>query len=233
MMLACAAPGADATERRNPDSGQQATDSFAEARADLLRELRRQGIESEAVLAAMDRVPRERFVTPGFVDLAYSNQALPIGREQTISQPYIVALMTELIDPQPTDRILEIGTGSGYQAAVLGELGAEVFTIEIIAELAGSAAAKLEEMGYERIHVRHGDGYLGWPDEAPFDKVIVTAAPEEIPTALVEQLRIGGRMVVPVGPRYAVQQLMLLEKGEDGRIRTSRIIPVRFVPMVK
>jgi len=146
ILSGCAAPGADATERRAPDRPQQ-TDPFAEARAALLRELRRQGIKAEHVLEAMDRVPRELFVTPGFVDLAYSNQALPIGLEQTISQPYIVALMTELIDPQPTDRILEIGTGSGYQAAVLGELGCEVFTIEIIPELANGAEAKLEQMG--------------------------------------------------------------------------------------
>ena len=226
--------GADPVGRLDAAPGQQqATDPFAEARADLVRELRGQGIESEAVLAAVGRVPRHRFVPAGIVDLAYVNQALPIGHEQTISQPYIVALMTELIDPQPTDRVLEIGTGSGYQAAVLGELGVELFTIEIVPELAANAETKLERMGYDRVHVRLGDGYLGWPEEAPFDKVIVTAAPEEIPAALVEQLRVGGRMVVPVGPRYAVQQLTLLEKDEDGRVRTSRIIPVRFVPMVK
>ncbi len=141
--------------------------------------------------------------------------------------------MTELIDPQPTDRVPEIGTGSGYQAAVLAELGSEVFTIEIIPELAASAVTLLGELGYDRVHVRHGDGYMGWPDEAPFDQVIVTAAPEEIPMALVEQLRTGGRMVLPVGPQGGVQQLVLLRKTNEGAVRQERVISVRFVPMVR
>ncbi len=214
-------------------SGQQTADPLAADRAALLRELRDQGIDSETVLEALDHVPRERFVPDGIRHLAYANRPLPIGYDQTISQPYIVALMTELIDPQPTDRVLEIGTGSGYQAAVLGELGSEVFTIEIIPELAASAATLLGELGYDRVHVRHGDGYLGWPDEAPFDKVIVTAAPEEIPEALVEQLRTGGRMVLPVGPQGGVQQLVLLRKTNRGAVRQERVISVRFVPMVR
>ena len=179
----------------------------------------------------MDRVPRHLFVPENLRHLAYANHPLPIGHDQTISQPAIVAFMSQLLEPQPTDRVLEIGTGSGYQAAVLAELGLEVFTIELIGELATTAEARLRELGYDRIHVRHGDGYLGWPEEAPFDKVIVTAAPEEIPEALVEQLRIGGRMVVPVGPAGTVQQLTLLEKGEDGQVRVTEVLSVRFVPM--
>lgn len=222
---------ADADARRTAD--QEEAEPLAVERAALLRELRDQGIESNTVLEALDRVPRERFVPRGVRHLAYANHPLPIGYDQTISQPYIVALMTELIDPQPTDRVLEIGTGSGYQAAVLGELGAEVFTIEIVPELAASAATLLGELGYDRVHIRHGDGYLGWPDEAPFDKVIVTAAPEEIPAALVEQLRTGGRMVLPVGPQGGVQQLVLLRKTSEGEVLQERVIPVRFVPMVR
>ena len=206
-------------------------DSFATARNALLEELRAQGIHNEAVLAAMSRVARHRFVPEDLVSMAYVNAALPIGHEQTISQPYIVALMSELLEPLATDRVLEIGTGSGYQAAVLAELGCEVFSIELIGALAQTADTRLRGMGYERVHVLHGDGYLGWPDEAPFDKVIVTAAPEGIPAALVEQLRVGGRMVVPVGPAGGIQQLTLLEKHADGDVRVTRIIPVRFVPM--
>ena len=213
--------------------GQQETERLAVDRSALLRELQGQGIENANVVAALDRVPRERFVPRSFRHLAYANHPLPIGYEQTISQPYIVALMTELIDPQPTDRILEIGTGSGYQAAVLAEMGSQVFTIEIIPELATSAARLIGELGYDRVHVRQGDGYLGWPDKAPFDKVIVTAAPEEIPTALVQQLRTGGTMVLPVGPQGGVQQLFLLRKTDEGNVRQERVIPVRFVPMVR
>jgi len=214
-------------------TSQQADDVFARARAALLSELRRQGIRSEEVLAAIERVPRERFVPAANRDLAYGNHPLPIGRGQTISQPFIVALMSELLETEAGDRVLEIGTGSGYQAAILAELGCEVFSIEIVGELAAGAEALLGELGYERVHVRHGDGYLGWPEEAPFDKVIVTAAPEEIPAALVEQLRVGGKMVIPVGPQGAVQQLTLLEKGADGSVTATRSIPVAFVPMVR
>ncbi len=207
--------------------------TFADARAALIEELRRQGIESEEVLAALGHVPRERFVPASQQRFAYGNHPLPIGYGQTISQPFIVALMTELLELERGDRVLEIGTGSGYQAAILAELGSEVYTIEILAELAASAAAKLAELGYDRVYVRHGDGYAGWPTEAPFDKVIVTAAPEEIPRALVDQLRPGGRMVVPVGPQGTVQQLTLLEKLADGELKTTRVIPVAFVPMVR
>ena len=232
-LIASVAAGCQANADAGRLGGQQDTDSLALDRAALLRELRDQGIDSDAVLEAIERVPRERFVPGGIRHLAYANHPLPIGYDQTISQPYIVALMTELIDPQPTDRVPEIGTGSGYQAAVLAELGSEVFTIEIIPELAASAVTLLGELGYDRVHVRHGDGYMGWPDEAPFDKVIVTAAPEEIPMALVEQLRTGGRMVLPVGPQGGVQQLVLLRKTNEGAVRQERVISVRFVPMVR
>ncbi len=232
-LIAAVAAGCRADAEAGRAGGQQEDEPLAVERAALLRELRDQGIESDAVLEALDRVPRERFVPHGVRHLAYANHPLPIGYDQTISQPYIVALMTELIDPQPTDRVLEIGTGSGYQAAVLGELGSEVFTIEIVSELAASATALLGELGYDRVHVRHGDGYLGWPDEAPFDKVIVTAAPAEIPAALVEQLRTGGRMVLPVGPQGGVQQLVLLRKTDEGEVRQEHVIQVRFVPMVR
>ncbi len=185
------------------------------------------------MLDALGRVPRQRFVPPLLRHLAYANNPLPIGHEQTISQPYIVALMSELLQVEASDRVLEIGTGSGYQAAVLAELGAEVFSIEIIPELAASAGDLLGQLGYDRVHVRHGDGYLGWPDEAPFDQVIVTAAPEEVPAALVEQLAAGGRMVLPVGPQATVQQLVLLRKDDQGAVHEDRIVAVRFVPMVR
>ncbi len=215
------------------ETPRQARASFGESRAEMIEELRRQGIESEAVLAAVGRVPRERFVSADQQRFAYGNHPLPIGHGQTISQPYIVALMTELLQLEPGDRVLEIGTGSGYQAAVLTELDTDVYTIEIIPPLADTASTTLTELGYGRVNVRQGDGYLGWPEEAPFDKVIVTAAPEQVPAALVEQLRPGGRMVVPVGPQGAVQQLMLLEKSSDGEVRTRTVIPVAFVPMVR
>ena len=191
------------------------------------------GVRSQRVLEAMRKVERHRFIPPDGQAFAYRDSPVPIGQGQTISQPYIVGCMTEAIDPQPGDRVLEIGTGSGYQAAVLAEMGSQVFTIEIIPELATSAARLIGELGYDRVHVRQGDGYLGWPDKAPFDKVIVTAAPEEIPTALVQQLRTGGTMVLPVGPQGGVQQLFLLRKTDEGNVRQERVIPVRFVPMVR
>ncbi len=207
-------------------------DRFAEARAALLRELRRQGIRDESVLEALARVPRHLFVPEEALDYAYSNQPLRIGHGQTISQPYIVALMSELLQVGEGEKVLEIGTGSGYQAAVLAELGCDVYSIEILEPLAALAVRNLERIQQDNVHTRVGDGYLGWPEEAPFARVIVTAAPESIPERLVEQLEIGGRMVIPVGPRYGSQVLMLLVKEEDGEVRVRRILPVRFVPMV-
>ncbi len=199
----------------------------------LIEEVRRQGVDSEEVLAAIARVPRELFVPAGERRRAYGNYPLPIGHGQTISQPFIVALMTELLRIEPGDRVLEVGTGSGYQAAVLVELGAEVYSLEVVPQLAERAIATLESLGYEGIHVRRGDGYSGWPDQAPFDKVIVTAAPEKLPGALLEQLAAGGRMVVPVGPQAGEQRLILVEKKADGGVRQCDVLGVAFVPMVR
>jgi protein-L-isoaspartate(D-aspartate) O-methyltransferase len=180
----------------------------------------------------MASVPRHEFVPASQRSLAYEDGPLPIGHGQTISQPYIVAFMTEALEPKPTDRVLEIGTGSGYQAAVLAGLVAEVFTIEIVAPLALRAKADLKRLGYPNVRVRIGDGYLGWPEAAPFDAVIVTCAPDQVPQALVDQLKMGGRMIVPVGPTGGVQELYLLRKHAKG-LETQAVLPVRFVPMVK
>ena len=178
----------------------------------------------------MRDVPRHAYVPEPIRDRAYQDSPLPIGYEQTISQPYIVALMTELLEVTPGQKVLEIGTGSGYQAAVLAEVGAEVFTIEIICELAERAKADLIATGYDEIHVRCGDGYQGWPEEAPFERIIVTAAPPELPQALVDQLAPGGRLVVPVGEES--QSLQVVTKDEDGEVHVEDTLPVRFVPMV-
>lgn len=187
------------------------------------------GIRNERVLAAMGRVPRHEFVPAGLRSSAYDDHPLPIGHGQTISQPYVVAFMTEAIDPRPGDRVLEVGTGSGYQAAVLSGLVKEVFTIEIIDDLAARAAADLKRLSYTNVHVRSGDGYQGWPEEAPFDAILVTCGPEEIPPPLVAQLKDGGRMIIPVGPA-GDQRLVLLRKQGANLLRES-VLPVRFVPM--
>src|SRR5207253_11463217 len=187
------------------------------------------GIKDERVLAAMGKVPREKFVPADERGDAYEDGPLPIGYGQTISQPYIVAFMTEQLRPKRSDRVLEIGTGSGYQAAILGELVAEVYTIEIVEPLAKSAEATLRRLGYKNVHLKVGDGYKGWPEEAPFDAIIVTCAPEKVPQPLADQLKDGGCMVVPVGERFA-QQLYLLEK-KNGQLKESVTLPVRFVPM--
>jgi len=187
------------------------------------------GIHEERVLAAMARVPREEFVPENLRASSYADHPLPIGYDQTISQPFIVAFMTEHLQPRPTDRVLEIGTGSGYQAAVLAELVAEVYSIEIIEPLARTAEAALRKLGYKNVQVKVGDGYKGWPEHAPFDAIIVTCAPEHVPQPLVDQLREGGRMIIPVGGAGA-QDLYVLEK-EKGELRRRAISPVRFVPM--
>ncbi len=187
------------------------------------------GISDQAVISAMRKVPRHLFVPGEYISEAYEDNPLPIGYGQTISQPYIVALMTEVIKAGKGDKILEIGTGSGYQAAVLAELGARVYTIEIVPELAESSASVLRETGYTDIVTKYGDGYIGWPEFAPFDAIIVTAAPREIPRPLIDQLADNGRMVIPVGPPAAVQELILVEKS-NGVIVRSRISFVRFVP---
>jgi protein-L-isoaspartate(D-aspartate) O-methyltransferase len=195
------------------------------------RQIRARGVKDERVLGAMERVPRHEFVPAAQRPYAYEDRPLPIGKGQTISQPYIVALMTELLEVEEGDKVLEIGTGSGYQAAILAELTPHVYTIEIITSLAERAEETLRRLGYETVQVKAGDGYLGWPEHAPFDGIIVTCAPEEVPEALAEQLREGGRMVIPVGPQWTHQTLYVLRKSE-GRLRQKEVIPVRFVPMV-
>ncbi len=195
------------------------------------QQLKPRGIKDDRVLAAMARVPREEFVPADERGDAYEDGPLPIGLDQTISQPYIVAFMTEQLRLRPSDRLLEIGTGSGYQAAVLAELVADVYTIEIVEPLTKTAEATLQRLGYKNVHLRVGDGYQGWPEEAPFDAIIVTCAPDKVPQPLVDQLKDGGRMVIPVGERFA-QQLCLLEK-KNGQLKESVTLPVRFVPMLR
>ena len=220
-----------------------AQDSTAERRAGMVAEIaamaRDTGGETgrpkfgDAVMAAMGRVPRHRFVASFQEAFAYDNRPLPIGDGQTISQPYIVALMTDLLDPQPGHVVLEVGTGSGYQAAVLAELVSKVYTVEIVEPLGRRAARLLPELGYRNIATRIGDGYHGWPEAAPFDSIIVTAAAAEIPKPLIDQLKPGGRMVIPVGGRFDLQELMVIEKHADGRTTTRRALPVRFVPLTR
>jgi protein-L-isoaspartate(D-aspartate) O-methyltransferase len=206
-------------------------DSERSRRQDLVRTLETQGIRDSSTLAALRRVPRHEFVPAAHRARAYENRPLPIGHEQTISQPYIVAFMTEAVRPRRAMKVLEVGTGSGYQAAVLAEIGCRVYTIEIIRELADSARARLRRLGYTDVEVRHGDGYKGWPEHAPFDAILLTAAPERVPPALIDQLGPGGRLVAPVGEEDAVQKLVLLEKDDRGGITQRELLPVRFVPM--
>lgn len=203
---------------------------FLEARRRMVEQhLRARDIVDPRVLAAMERVARERFVPQELQDVAYADGALPIDQRQTISQPYIVALMTQTARPNAQSRALEIGTGSGYQAAVLAELCKEVYSIEILKPLADTARERLTLLGYKNVTVRHGDGYQGWREHAPFDVILVTAAPDHVPQALVEQLAVGGRMVIPVG-RFS-QELLVIERLKDGTIRRESVAPVRFVPM--
>ena len=202
-----------------------------DARARMVREqLRGRDITDPRVLEVMGRVPRHLFVPEDERAGAYDDHPLPIGHGQTISQPYIVAFMTQALKVEPDHKVLEIGTGSGYQAAVLGELARDVYTIEIVGPLGDQARKTLESLGHKNVHVRIGNGYLGWPEEAPFDRIMVTAAPQEIPPTLVEQLKVGGLMAVPVGSVF--QELRILRKTETG-LETLDTMPVRFVPMVK
>jgi protein-L-isoaspartate(D-aspartate) O-methyltransferase len=185
------------------------------------------------VLAVMNAVPRHAFVSERYEDQAYDDRPLPIGHGQTISQPFIVALMTDLLEIGPDDVVLEVGTGSGYQAAVLAHLVRDVHTIEIIPELAEQAAARLEVLGYANVNTHTGDGYYGVPEPAPYDAIVVTAAAHQVPPPLIQQLKPGGRMVIPVGGGFALQHLMLVEKDADGGVRTRQTLPVRFVPLTR
>jgi len=208
-----------------------ASDSYGAAREQMVRsQLQARDIDHPAVLRAMREVPRHLFVPAAFRDQAYSDFPLPIGLNQTISQPYIVALMTQLADPKPNHRVLEIGTGSGYQAAVLSRIAAEVYTIEIIPELAERAWKTFSDLEYTNIQTHIGDGYRGWPEEAPFDRILITAAAPVIPDPLVEQLAENGRLVMPLGEPGWGQQLIVVEK-KNGKLKQRKSIPVRFVPM--
>lgn len=212
------------------DSGQ--TGSFMAKREEMVRkQLISRGISSEKVLAVFRSVPRHSFVPEEYLRFAYSDQPLPIGEGQTISQPYIVAYMTEVLDLKPGEKVLEIGTGSGYQAAILAEMGADVFSVELIKSLAVNAKRILTELGYSKIHLKTGDGFLGWAEYAPFDAILVTCSPAEIPEPLKQQLAEGGRMIIPVGEQYHTQYLYLLEK-KNGKIHQKNVMAVRFVPMV-
>ncbi len=227
FVLAIAACGVSA----QPQPGE-----FEQERAALVQTLTkpvfgRTPVRSIRVLEAVQAVPRHEFVPTDLQAHAYKDQPLPIGHQQTISQPYIVAIMTEALQLQPTDSVLEIGTGSGYQAAVLALLVEQVYTIEIVPELGRNAKTKLGELGYDNVVVRIGDGYKGWPDHAPFDCIIVTAAPDHVPQPLIDQLKVGGRMIIPVGPERDTQELLLITRTEDGQISEDRIELVRFVPM--
>ena len=199
----------------------------------IKNQLQSRGIRDDAVLDVMRSVERHNFVPENYRDRAYSDGPLPIGHGQTISQPYIVAFMTEQLQVSSQHKILEIGTGSGYQAAILGELAKHVFTIEIIPELAEGAKNILNHLSYKNNTVRAGDGYKGWPEEAPFERIMVTAAPTEVPQMLVDQLAPGGRMILPVGAQFLVQYLWVIEKDDQGTVTKEKILPVRFVPMVK
>jgi protein-L-isoaspartate(D-aspartate) O-methyltransferase len=207
-------------------------DEYEAQRLRMVREqIEARGVRNPSVLKAMRTAPRHVFVPPEARGQAYGDHPVSIGEGQTISQPYIVALMTELLDVQPNDKVLEIGTGSGYQAAILSQLAKEVYTIEIVPELARRSREVLRQQGYANVFVRQGDGYLGWPDKAPFDRIILTAAPPDVPKALTDQLNPGGKLVAPVG--VGIQELVVIEKRPDGSLSRKKSVAVRFVPMVR
>ncbi len=219
-----------ANQKVKPKETATTADDFELKRIEMVEsQIRSRGIKNNQVLEAMLKVPRHKFVSSNLYHHAYRDHPLPIGENQTISQPYIVALMTESLALKGNERVLEIGTGSGYQAAVLAEIVDTVYTIEIIPSLAQKAKDKLRQLSYTNILIRHGDGYQGWPLKAPFDAIIVTAAPDHIPQPLIEQLNKGGRMIIPVGDFY--QELVIISKSQLGKITRQTVIPVRFVPM--
>jgi protein-L-isoaspartate(D-aspartate) O-methyltransferase len=223
-------PSATVTSKPVPCQVSSNSDAYRDARERMVREqIEGRGVRDARVLAALRTVPRHLFVPEQMLPYAYTDQPLPIGHRQTISQPYIVAFMTEALELKPKDRVLEIGTGSGYQAAVLAELVREVYSIEIVEPLAKESEERLMRMGYENLKLRIGDGYRGWPEAAPFDAIMVTAAPDHIPPALIDQLAEGGRLVVPVGRFY--QELVRVRRTAKG-IKQEELLPVRFVPMV-
>jgi protein-L-isoaspartate(D-aspartate) O-methyltransferase len=211
-----------------------AQDQFAAQREGMVREqIASRGIKNAEVLKAMRAVPRHLFMPPDVRSYAYEDRPVPIGYGQTISQPYIVAFMSEALEVRPDHRVLEIGTGSGYQAAILSALTREVYSIEIVPQLAKSSAETLRQLGYKNVMVRGGDGYKGWPEKAPFDRILLTAAPPEVPSALMDQLKPGGILLAPVGKSTLEQEIVRVSKAADGKITHRSLLPVRFVPMVK
>lgn len=228
LMVAGSTLGSVASCAAAPEGDRLRTQRLA-----LVRSIEEQGVRDSVTLAAMRAVPRHEFVPAALRGAAYLDEPLPIGHEQTISQPYIVAFMTEAIRPRAGMKVLEIGTGSGYQAAVLAAAGCRVWSIEIIGALADAARARLKRLGYRDVQVRHGDGYQGWSEAAPFDAVLLTAAPDSVPPRLIAQLAPGGRLVAPIGAEGEVQDLILLEKDSRGALKRKKLLPVRFVPMVR
>lgn len=220
-------PGPVAAEQSQQSDLDQARNRMVD------EQIKARGIKDARVLDAMRSVPRHEFVPEAYRTQAYADSPLPTSSGQTISQPYIVALMTELADPRPEHRVLEVGTGSGYQAAILSRLVRDVYTVELLPELAKTAAQRLERLGFRNVRVREGDGYLGWAEHAPFDAILVTAGAREVPKPLVEQLKPGGKMIIPVDSSAGDQTLQVLEKAANGTVRVRDVIPVRFVPLVR
>ena len=232
MIILSSACGA-ATPAPTALSSTAASDHYAEEREHMVSDqIEPRDVTDPIVLQAMRRVHRHEFVPPEYLDQSYGDHPLPIGYGQTISQPFIVAYMSENLELQPGDRVLEIGTGSGYQAAILADMKMEVYSIEIVPELAAEAKARLKRLGYD-VQVRAGDGYYGWPEAAPFDAIIVTAAPDHVPQPLIEQLKPGGRLVVPIGPVGAIQTLWQFTVAEDGQLTALNLGDVRFVPFTR
>lgn len=219
------------SQQLQPQSSYMSKQWSDKANSMVKYQIEKRGITNTAVLQVMRNTPRHLFVPPALSRMAYDDYPLPIGEEQTISQPYIVALMTDLLSLKGDEKILEIGTGSGYQAAVLSQLVDSVYTIEIVESLANSAKIRLDNLNYKNVVVKYGDGYKGWPSAAPFDAIIVTAAPKKVPQTLIDQLKVGGHIVIPVGDRW--QELQLITKINKNKIKKKTIIPVRFVPMVR